>query len=711
MRRLVFPVIVASGLVMIGPSMAFAEDPAPTVSVPAAAGKKMCKIGDDRIDEASGIVATKSGYVVVNDSTDKEDHKRIFFLDTKCAVTRDVEYSGKGPLDPEDLILSPDGTKLWIADIGDNNFDRDKRRPAVSLWSMPSNGSAEPTIHRLSYPQNDSHDAEALLLNGDGTPLIVTREIGRPAYVYQPTAPLKSKNEVGVPMRRVAELPVSATQTDGNPLARIGNQTISGGAVAPGGAKVALRTYTDALEWDVKNGDVLGAIKGRPRTTGLPNEAVGEAITYSPDGKFFYTISDMNGDVETANYILRYTPATTVAVAAKNGGEETGDKWYANLELSDITYAVGGVGLIGLILVGVGAMGIVRHRKRVAAAPATADDDDFQNPLKGDPETELIGVGGAPQRAGVYGGARPGAAAGGPSGGNGVYGGAGQPAGKGVYGGAASGGLASGGAKGQPQPARAGVYGGKGEPPRGPQGEPARGPQGQPPRGPQGQPPRGPQGQPARAPQGQPPRAPQGQSPRGPQGQPSQGQPARVPQGQPPRGPQGQPPRGPQGQPARAPQGQPPRGPQGQPARAPQGQPPRGPQGQPSQGQPARVPQGQPPRGPQGQPARAPQGQPPRAPQGQPPRGPQGQPARAPQGQPPRGPQGQPPRGPQGQPPRGPQGQPPRGAQGRGPQGQPPRGGNGVYGGDGDQPPVARNGYSEFRPSPEGRRFDGYGPR
>ncbi|MBM2617747.1 hypothetical protein JIG36_19505 [Actinoplanes sp. LDG1-06] len=595
MRRLVFPVIVASGLVMIGSSAAFAEDPAPTVSAPSVAGKKMCEIKDERITEASGLVATRTGYVVINDSTDTSANKRIFFLNTKCEVTDAVKYSGKGQLDPEDLILSPDGKTLWVADIGDNNFDNDKSRPTIGLWSLPATGKGEPVLHRLSYPEGDKHDAEALLLNGDGTPLIVTKEIGRPAGVYQPTAPLKDNNEEGVPMRRVAEIQPSATQTAGGPYARIGNKTISGGAVAPGGGKVALRTYTDALEWDVPNGDVLAAIKGKPRTTGLPNETLGEAIAYSPDGKYFYTTSDMNGEKEPPNYILRYTPATKIATVAKEAGEDSGGAWYANLELSDITYAVGGVGLLGLILVGVGALGIMRHRKRVAASPVVSDDDDkdFKNPLEGEPETELIGVGGAPQRNGVYGGARSGPVNGSSGAKSGVYGGAGgsgagangQRPGNGVYGG-------SGPAKGGQQPARAGVYGGAKppqgqQPPRGPQGQPPRGPQGQPPRGPQGQPPRGPQGQPPRGPQGQPPRGPQGQPPRGPQGQPPRG-----PQGQPPRGPQGQPPRGPQGQPPRGPQGQPPRGPQGQQPRGPQGQPPRGPQGQPPRG-----PQGQPPRG------------------------------------------------------------------------------------------------------------------
>jgi hypothetical protein len=663
MRRLVFSIIMASGLVMVGPSLAFADEPAPTVSVAATPGKKLCKVADKKLEELSGIVATKTGYIAVNDSTNVAANKKIFFLNTKCQVTNQVSFSGGGPRDPEDLILSPNGQTLWIADIGDNNYNRDERRENLTLWKMPANGSAKPTIHRVAYPAGDNHDAEALLLNGDGTPLIVTREFGKPAYVYQPTKPLQTNNETGVPLKRVAQITVSATETPGSMYGRLGNKSISGGAVAPGGGKVVLRTYTDALEWDVTGGNVIAALQQKPRTTALPNEPSGEAITYTADGKSFLTVSDMNGDTETANYIQQYTPATTVAAVKKSAGDSgasSGAAWYADLTLGEITAMVGGVGVFGLILVGVGVLGIVRHRKRLADEPP-AVVDDFENPLDGEKETELLTVGGTPQPAGLYGAA---AARSGPAaGGGGVYGGAGaQPAGRnGVY----------GAPKGQP--ARP-VRGPQGQPAGAPQGQPMGAPQGQTSGAPQGQPPRGPQGQPPRGPQGRPPRGPNGQPLRGPNGQPArgpQGQPARGPQGQPPRGPGGQPPRGPQGQPPGAPQGQPARGPQGQPARGPQGQPPRGPGGQPPRG-----PQGQPPRGPQGQPARGPQGQPPRG--GQPARGPQGQPPTGGQGQPARGPQGQPPRGPGGQPPRGPQGQPPRGGQpARGPQGQPPTGGQG----------------------------------
>jgi hypothetical protein len=170
MRRLVFPIIVASGLVVIGAGGAFAA-PGPTASAAAAvAGKKVCKVTDPKLDELSGIVATKSGFIVVDDSATANDRRRVFYLNNKCAITKSVAYSGKGPRDTEDMILSSDGKTLWIADTGDNT----KVRDTVGLWSMPVDGSSEPKIHRLAYPSGDKHDAEALLLDGNGTPLIVT---------------------------------------------------------------------------------------------------------------------------------------------------------------------------------------------------------------------------------------------------------------------------------------------------------------------------------------------------------------------------------------------------------------------------------------------------------------------------------------------------------------------------------------------------------
>ncbi|WP_285550361.1 WD40 repeat domain-containing protein [Actinoplanes regularis] len=525
MRRLVFSIVLGVGLVAIGGTGASAADPTPqpTVSAKATAGKKICQVKDPLLDEISGLVATKTGFVAINDSTD-DRRRKIFFLDTKCTVKSKIDLGGSR--DTEDMVLSPDGKTLWIADTGDNDVLKGggDTRTNVALWSVPLNKGKDPVIHRLSYPDGDKHDAEALLLDGDGTPIIVTKELSN-AYIYKPSAALKNNNDTGVPLTKVGELSLSPTETKGNAFAMTFNRTVTGGSIAPGGGKVVLRTYTDAVEWDVKGGDVLAALKTKPRVTGLPNETFGEAISYSPDGKYFFTVSDMNGDEDAENSILRYEPATEVATISKKQSTDgaASDSWYSDLSVGDITKLVGGVGVLGFLLVAIGVIGIVRFRK---ANPRGADVDDASSGAiaKVDPKSELIGVGSGPVPP------RGGAPfADGPSG----------P----VY-----------GAKAGGQQQRPPVYGGG--KPNGGGGPGAGGPQyGRP----AGQQPRGPQQQPPRPPQQQPPRPPQQQPPaRGPQQRPQgQQQPPRPPQ-QPQRGP------GPQQQP-RAPQ---------PPQRAPQQQQP-----------------------------------------------------------------------------------------------------------------------------------------
>jgi hypothetical protein len=452
MRRLVFPVILASGLVMLGAVPASAE-PAPAgTSAKAAAGKKVCKITSSSLPELSGIVATKNGYAVINDSTDVESQKKVFFLDDECEITKRVEYTGKGPFDTEDMVLSADGATLWIADTGDNAV-RDPNgdtRPTIALWSMPVDGSKKPKIHRLAYPDGDKHDAEALLLNGDGTPIIVTKEtVGKPSGIYVPKTALKTNNEEGVPLEKVGEVELPRSDTAGTPFARLAQGVVTGGAVAPKGTKVVLRTYLDAFEWDVTNGDVLAALKKKPRQTGLPNEPFGEAITYTADGKQFNTVSDIGSsqDPEADSYILGYTPATKVVEAktAADAGDSSGGSWYSDLSLSDITYLVGAIGVLGAILVGAGVFGIMRSRKKAPPEPvAKSTDPTAPGPL--DARPDLLSVGGPAQRPGVYGGNRPPA---------------GAPSGPGVY-----------GAK-PPAPQKSGGVYGAGGGARPPQGQPA----------------------------------------------------------------------------------------------------------------------------------------------------------------------------------------------------------------------------------------------
>ncbi|MEV0610423.1 hypothetical protein AB0I61_29095 [Polymorphospora rubra] len=432
MRRVMSGVVVACGLVGIGlaltggpASAAPTPEPSGAAEVPKASGEEVCTVTDSRTRELSGIIATENGYIVVNDGTDIQARKRVFFLDDSCKVVKDVSFPSS-PRDPEDLALSPDGSTVWIADIGDNATN-EERRPHVALWSMPIDGSTRPVLHRVAYPEREPRDAEALLIAADGTPVIVSKTTGK-AEIFVPEGPLEPNNDEPVPMRKAGELTLPRTQTE-NPLLAAGRLTVTGAARSADGRKVVLRTYADAFEWDVPDGDIVKALtSGTPRVTPLA-DAFGEGISFSADGSKYVTVSDVGtlGD-DSDVVIMSYTPTKVEATPAEDdaaGGNE--QSWLDTLSLQDITYLIGAVGVVGAVLVGVGIFGIVQARRRGGDTAAAGPPKKVgRQPVKGaavppPPSRRRDDV----DRSGPIGDERPG--------GGGVYGG--RSAGGGVYGG------------------------------------------------------------------------------------------------------------------------------------------------------------------------------------------------------------------------------------------------------------------------------------
>ncbi|WP_207922817.1 hypothetical protein [Micromonospora sp. KC606] len=558
MRRAVSSVTVALGL--LGATVAC---PVAASAAPAATPtpKKRCTVEDPRLDELSGLVATRTGYIVVNDGSLEENRKRVFYLDTKCKIAKDpVRYSGAGPFDTEDLAVSPDGRTLWIGDIGDNPGK--ERRSRIAVWTMPIGGGKQPVLHRLSYPEQKPHDAEALLVGADNLPLVITKVPSGKAEIYTPTGPLRSGDTAPVPMKKVGEIALPQTNTD-NPLNIFGRVAVTGAARSPDGRKVVLRTYADAFEYDVTGDDIVGALtNGKPRVTPLA-DPFGEAISYSPDGRTFLTVSDA-GELAADDPIdiLAYTPSTKGAEALTGPGnakKPTAEKsWLDSLTLDQMTYLFGGAaGVLGVLLVGAGIFGILRSRRRPVPADDEAEPDDGpkrdgplssgaidRGPGEGAGRAPSGGVyGGAPAGAGVYGAPAAAGAAARPAKGGAVYGGA-RPADAAPTrpvetGAPAAGGRPGGGVYGGGRPAGGAVYGGApGGPPQG-GGVPRGGvPRGGPPGGvPRGGVPRA--GGPA-GPRGGGPAVPPGGVPRGAPAVPPRGVPrGGVPRAEGPADPRG----------------------------------------------------------------------------------------------------------------------------------------------------------------------------
>ncbi len=347
----------------------------------------LCTNSDARLAEASGLVVTPDGYAVVNDGGTEVV---VYLLDRECAVSR-ILTSSQDPFDPEDLARTDDGT-LWIADTGDNDLERE----TVVIWEVdPGTGAA--TGHRLAYPDG-AHDAEALLMPADRTPVIVTKEASGSAQVYVAAQPLSAPSNGTGTLRAAGVVTITATGTVGGPgdAGPAAGVLVTGGAPAPDGRHAALRTYTDAYEWDLgDDGDTASAItdtitSAEPARTPIPGEPQGESIAYTSDSNGFATISEGAGQP-----LQQWQPVRADSDSdegAENDGAEADDSgWGLGLPDLNRTNLMGGIyvtAILGVLLLAAGIVGILRWRRDRSAAGDAAgprlqrdqDGDEFDRP-------------------------------------------------------------------------------------------------------------------------------------------------------------------------------------------------------------------------------------------------------------------------------------------------------------------------------------------
>lgn len=345
-RALTVAGAVAAAAVPIAPSRVTAAP------VAAGAASTVCTVTDDRLIGLSGLVVTGSGFVSISDSNFDKSRIRIWYLDRHCALERSVGYPTSA-YDPEDAAMGRDGT-LYVADIGDN----DRSRRSIAVWRLRP-GRSTPKIYRYAYPDGP-HDAEAILLAADDSPIIVTKDPAT-AGIYVPTEPADPSGDP-VPLRRAGSFTLTPTDTTSG-VGVLGGFVVTGGANSPDRRQVALRSYNDAYEWSVPDGDVVKAITTtRPVITPLANETQGESIAYAPDGRSFYTISDAES-TPLRDPILRYPSAITAAAGATGAGSGRGGATGPARGGGSVVGILAVASGIGLLLALIGVVGLVRYRR------------------------------------------------------------------------------------------------------------------------------------------------------------------------------------------------------------------------------------------------------------------------------------------------------------------------------------------------------------
>lgn len=264
--------------------------------VPTSAGawRAVGTLQDERIDELSGVVASRRQPGVLWVHNDSGDRARVFAIGLDGATRAEVRVEGASAFDWEDIALGGDGN-LYVADTGDNV----RIRRHVTLYRFP-----EPAVAGLGgaqlqaraervdvrYSDGASHDVEAMLVDPrTGDVVLVTKEqSSATSSIFVVT---------------------QAQFASGQAVAQLAGEVVTGPRVVGGdvradGSEIVLRTYLGAWRFDRPAGETLVQALARGGTRfDVPDRA--EAIAYLPGDRSLVTIPEGKGAT-----ISRLDPAT-----------------------------------------------------------------------------------------------------------------------------------------------------------------------------------------------------------------------------------------------------------------------------------------------------------------------------------------------------------------------------------------------------------------
>lgn len=183
-------------------------------------------------------------------------------------------------IDWEDLDIGPcaGGSCLYIADIGDNDAERDEiviyrvREPDAGVLETP-----RPDSLRARFPDG-ARDAEALFTLPSGDLFVVSKGRGTDIALYRYPAPQES--DVVTALERVRQLSRRPTND---------RDRVTAAAATPDGRRVGIRTYRRLYLYDAAQLIGVGSLEPSIIDLAPLNESQGEGLALEDDGTVWLT--------------------------------------------------------------------------------------------------------------------------------------------------------------------------------------------------------------------------------------------------------------------------------------------------------------------------------------------------------------------------------------------------------------------------------------
>ncbi|MCA9628231.1 MAG: hypothetical protein KC766_11220, partial [Myxococcales bacterium] len=224
-----------------------------------AAGQRRGKVGNPKLIEASGLVASRTQPPVLWIHNDSGNQPVLYALRPDGESLASYHLSGCQCVDWEDIAIGPGpraGTDyLYIADSGTNGEPREVITVyRVAEPKVPLNHNEDATLDgveaiQLSYPGHLVHDAETLFIDPvDGDLYIVTKSALGDSGVYRARAPLDTHLTEQLELVKLLQFPDTGAR---------GAPRSTAGDIAADGSAILLKTYTQAFWFPREKGESI----------------------------------------------------------------------------------------------------------------------------------------------------------------------------------------------------------------------------------------------------------------------------------------------------------------------------------------------------------------------------------------------------------------------------------------------------------------------
>ena len=226
------------------------------------------------IPEISGVADSRSfpGHFWCEE--DSGNPPVVHLVSRDGTVVRSVFLKGITNRDWEDIGLY--NGKIFIAETGDN----DEKRDEYAFYTFAEPSESSDTVDnvqsiRFKYP-DDSHDAEAFLVDAQSKDIFVITKRDSKSRLYKIAFPYKTDQ------LNVAEF-VGALPYTG----------VVSAAISPDGKEILVKTYTNIFYYSRTAGESIGtSLQKSYKNLPYKMEPKGEAVSFALDGSGFFTVSE-----------------------------------------------------------------------------------------------------------------------------------------------------------------------------------------------------------------------------------------------------------------------------------------------------------------------------------------------------------------------------------------------------------------------------------